>query len=80
MRELLFLIVLVLGVAVGFAGCGDDEDKTEGPAELTVDAGGAMPESDAGGTDASGEESTGGTGGESESGAAGEEAGGSESE
>ena len=26
MRELLFLITLVLGVAIGFAGCGDDDD------------------------------------------------------
>ena len=36
MRELLFLITLVLGVAIGFAGCGDDDDKTDAPVESSV--------------------------------------------
>ena len=65
MRELLFLITLVLGVAIGFAGCGDDDDKTDTPVESSVDAGGEVAESDAGGSDAAGEEAdTDGTGGE----------------
>ncbi len=80
MRELLFLITLVLGVAIGFAGCGDD-DKADAPVESSVDAGGEVAESDAGGSDAAGEEAgAGGTDGEADTGAAGEEAGGSESE
>ena len=64
MRELLFLITLVLGVAIGFAGCGDDDDKTDAPVESSVDAGGEVAESDTGGSDAAGEEAAGGTGGE----------------
>ena len=65
MRELLFLITLVLGVAIGFAGCGDDDDKTDTPVESSVDAGGEVAESDAGGSDAAGEEAgAGGAGGE----------------
>ena len=65
MRELFFLITLVLGVAIGFAGCGDDDDKTDAPVESSVDAGGEVAESDTGGSDASGGEAdAGGTGGE----------------
>ena len=65
MRELLFLITLVLGVAIGFAGCGDDDEKTDAPVESSVDAGGEVAESDAGGSDAAGEEAgAGGAGGE----------------
>lgn len=78
MRELLFLITLVLGVAIGFAGCGDDDDKTDAPVESSVDAGGEVAESDAGGSDAAGEEAdTDGAGGEAveeEAGGAGGEA------
>ncbi len=76
MRELLFLITLVLGVAIGFAGCGDDDEKTDTPVESSVDAGGEVSESDAGGSDAAGEEAdgAGGSGGEADSGAAGEDA------
>ena len=40
MKELFFLIILVLGVAVGFAGCGDDDETTDAPVESSVDAGG----------------------------------------
>jgi len=79
MRELLFLITLVLGVAIGFAGCGDDDEKTDTPVESSVDAGGEVAESDAGGSDAAGEEAdTDGAGGEAveeeAGGAAGEDA------
>ena len=67
MRELLFLITLALGTAIGFAGCGDDcDDETETVAEMPADAGGEVEaaadvgsemESDA-------EEAAGGAGGE----------------
>jgi hypothetical protein len=52
MKELLFLIVLASCVAVGFAGCGDDE--TDVP---VVDAGVEVTASDAGGSDTTDSES-----------------------
>ena len=65
MKELFFLIILVLGVAVGFAGCGDDDETTDAPVESSVDAGVEAAESDAGGSDAAGGEAgAGGAGGE----------------
>ena len=65
MRELLFLITLVLGVAIGFAGCGDDDEKTDVPVESSVDAGVEEAESDAAANDAGAEEvDTEGAGGE----------------
>ena len=65
MRELLFLITIVLGAAIGFVGCGDDDEKTDAPVESSVDAGGEVTESDVGSSDAAGEEAdTGGAGGE----------------
>ena len=43
MRELLFLITLVLGVAISFAGCGDDDDDvTDSAVEMTADVGGEV--------------------------------------
>ena len=65
MKELFFLIILVLGVAVGFAGCGDDDETTDAPVESSVDAGGEVADAGAGGEDAAGSDAaTGGTGGE----------------
>ena len=52
MKELLFLIVLASCVAVGFAGC--DDDETDVP---VVDAGVEVTASDAGGSDTTDSES-----------------------
>ena len=81
MKKLFYMITLVLGVAIGFVACGDDDDdKTDTPVESSVDAG-VEADSAAGGTDGaagSGGESTeevdaAGAGGEGGSaGAAGE--------
>ena len=66
MKELFFLIILVLGVAVGFAGCGDDDETTDAPVESSVDAGGEASDMGAGGEDAEGSEAgSGGAGGDS---------------
>ena len=66
MKELFFLIILVLGVAVGFAGCGDDDETTDAPVESSVDAGGEASDMGAGGEDAAGSEAgSGGAGGDS---------------
>ena len=54
MKELFFLIILVLGVAIGFAGCGDDDETTDAPVESSVDAGGEVADAGAGGEDAAG--------------------------
>ena len=62
MKELLILITLVLGVAFGFVGCGDDDEKTDTPVESSADAGVVESEPDAGGSDAAG--GAGGAGGE----------------
>ena len=65
MKELFFLIILVLGVAIGFAGCGDDDETTDAPVESSVDAGGEVADAGAGGEDATGSDAAvGGTGGE----------------
>ena len=65
MKELFFLIILVLGAAIGFAGCGDDDETTDTPVESSVDAGGEVADAGAGGEDAAGSEAAaGGAGGE----------------
>ena len=80
MKELLFLITLVLGVAIGFAGCGDDDDDvTDSAVEMTADAGGEVEAAADAGAEAGSEseETAGGAGGEAveeeaEAGAGGE--------
>jgi len=59
MKELLFLIVLASCVAVGFAGC--DDDETDVP---VVDTGGEVTASDAGGSDTTDSESETDSGGD----------------
>ena len=68
MKELLILITLAMGVAIGFAGCGDDDcdEETTAPVEMTADAAGeAEAVVDAGVVaDTDTEEAAGGAGGE----------------
>jgi len=61
MRELFFLITLALSVAIGFAACGDDDEKTDMPIEMSGDT--AVVETDGSEAEADAEAGDGGADG-----------------